>query len=296
LNLHKYEKEKSASGIKITVGTISVRYPLNSCQAGMEVIMKKNKLKNRIANYIYLSVLLSFIIPVIFLIYRIVTVQSLQTNSEAYRSQADYVLMLVQCILGIVVMLLPNILAKKFKFEIPSNIYFIFVIFLYCAIFLGEVRNFYYTVPHWDTILHTFGGFMWGAFGFSVIAFLNKDEHVTLNLTPIFVSIFAFCFSVALGTLWEIYEFSFDGLLGLNMQKFALEGGTLLVGRAALADTMKDLIVDGIGSLIISVFGYFSLKHERSWIRNMMSLPKQESIKEKEEITEDGLKEVSIHR
>ena len=72
-----------------------------------------------------------------------------------------------------------------------------------------------------------------------------------------------------LGVVWEIYEFTFDGLLGLNMQKFALEGGADLIGRAALVDTMKDLIVDCLGALIMSIIGYISLIYKKGWVEKL---------------------------
>lgn len=148
--------------------------------------------------------------------------------------------------------------------------YIVYVLFLWGAVFLGEVRNFYYRVPHWDTILHTCSGAMLGALGFSFINILNKHEKVHVELAPIFVAIFAFAFAVSLGVIWEIYEFTFDGILGLNMQKFALENGTQLVGRAALADTMEDLIVDCIGAFTMSTIGYISLKYKKGWIEKLL--------------------------
>ena len=135
-----------------------------------------------------------------------------------------------------------------------------YLVFLYCAITLGEVRDFYYRVPHWDTILHTLSGVMLGFFGFMVIDILNRDKNTSVNLSPIFVSLFAFCFAVSIGLVWEIYEYSFDGILGLNMQKFRLEDGTELIGRAALSDTMDDIIVDALGALSASVYGFIHLK------------------------------------
>ena len=91
---------------------------------------------------------------------------------------------------------------------------------------------------------------MIGALGFSIVTLLNKTEEVPMNLSPLFVALFSFCFAVTLGVVWEFYEFTFDGLLGLNMQKFALENGTQLIGRAALTDTMIDLFVDAVGALL----------------------------------------------
>ena len=151
-----------------------------------------------------------------------------------------------------------------------QNLFLIlYTIFLYCAIYLGEVKSFYYNVPHWDTILHTFSGAMLGALGFSFVTLLNKTEEVPMNLSPLFVVIFSFCFAVTLGVVWEIYEFTFDGVLGLNMQKFALESGEALIGRAALVDTMKDLIVDALGAFIMSIIGYISLKYKKGWIEKL---------------------------
>lgn len=215
-------------------------------------------------------VLISFIVPIVFLIYRIV-VSSNELPTEIYtRTRSDYVLMLVQCILGVFALMLPTFVSRKYKVQIPTNMYILYVVFLYGAIFLGEVRNFYYNVPHWDTILHTFSGAMIGALGFSFVSLMNKEENIPLNLTPFFVAFFAFCFAVTLGVIWEIYEFTFDGILGLNMQKFALEDGTGLIGRAALSDTMKDLIVDAIGAFVMSVIGYISLKYKKGWVEKLL--------------------------
>lgn len=231
---------------------------------------KKNKeiKKNKWGRRIFFYVLACFIIPLVFLIFKIFTAPTVANDTS--RVKSDYVLMFIQCLLGIFALILPSIISKKHKLQIPSNMYIIFMIFLYCAIFLGEVRNFYYEIPHWDTILHTFSGAMLGALGFSFISLLNNQDRIQFKLTPIFIAIFTFCFAVTLGALWEIYEFSFDGFLGLNMQKFALEDGTLLMGRAALSDTMKDIIVDCIGALFISLIGYISLKYKKGWYEKLL--------------------------
>lgn len=183
-------------------------------------------------------------------------------NTE-FRQKSDYVLMLLQCAAGGIIMFLPMMLERKLKFEIPDSMEILFFIFLYGAIYLGEVRSFYYRFANWDTILHTFSGGMLGALGFSVVNLLNRSKKVRINLSPLFVSLFAFCFAVMIGVLWEIYEFTFDGVLGLNMQKFRLESGEMLVGREALADTMEDLIVDALGALVMAVIGFFAIKHHR---------------------------------
>lgn len=185
------------------------------------------------------------------------------------RIKSDYVLMLVECVLGIVVLLLPGALLRRFHISVPSGMAILYILFLYCAIYLGEVRSFYYAVPHWDTILHAFSGGMLGALGFSVVNFLNRRTEF-VQLSPAFVALFAFFFAVSLGVVWEIYEFTVDGVLGLNMQKYAADGGAMLVGRAALLDTMKDLITDVIGAGAMALVGFFSLRDNRGWLDKLL--------------------------
>jgi len=176
--------------------------------------------------------------------------------------RSNYVLMFIQCLLGMVVLSLPSAVSRKWKFTIPNFIYIMYYLFLYCAIVLGEVLNFYYLVPHWDTILHFFSGAMLGALGFILVSWLNDSELVNVSLSPAFIALFAFCFALSCGAVWEIYEFTFDGLLNLNMQKFITADGTVLTGHAALIDTMKDIIVDALAALMIAVIGYARLKTE----------------------------------
>lgn len=229
--------------------------------------MEKRDWKSIIGKF----VLISFIAPMAFIIYKIIVSPTSNTeNIEGLRVKTDYILMLTQCILGVIGFFLPNIISKKTKIVIPSNMYIVYVLFLYGAVFLGEVRNYYYRVPHWDTILHTCSGAMLGALGFSFVNILNKHEKVHVELSPLFVALFAFGFAISLGVMWEIYEFTFDGVLGLNMQKFALEDGTQLIGRAAVTDTMEDLIVDSVGAFTMATIGYISLKYKKGWIDKLL--------------------------
>jgi uncharacterized membrane protein YjdF len=210
---------------------------------------------------------LTFLASTIYIAMRLILSPSSPASPEQnFAVKSDYALMLLQCVLGMAVMLLPGILQRKAQITIPSGMLIAFAVFLYCAIYLGEVHYFYFRIPHWDTMLHTFSGFALGAVGLSIIGLLNKSESVPMSLSPAFVAIFAFCFAVSIGVIWEIYEFAVDSIAGLNMQKYALESGELLNGRAALADTMKDLIVDSLGALTISIVGYVSMKRKAGWL------------------------------
>lgn len=236
--------------------------------------MKNDISSKKIIYILYWVTLFSFIAPIAYLIIRIIFSHNISGIDTVYRSRADYVLMLIQCFLGIIVIHIPSMISRKFNFEIPEALYLLYIIFLYCAIFLGEVQSFYYVIPRWDDILHCISSLMNGFFGFMVVAILNHDKKVRMNLSPFFLALFAFCFSVSVGTIWEIYEFSADAILGLNMQKFMLQDGTYLIGHEALSDTMRDFVVDCIGAFIATVIGYFSIKNKKGWIHDYLASDK----------------------
>lgn len=203
--------------------------------------------------------LISLALSVVFALVRCITAPAeLAAGAPYQKVKSDYLLMLLQCSMGLAVMFLPTILSRKWNIVVPGTITVLYYVFLYCAIFLGEVFEFFYLIPHWDTILHAFSGAMLSALGFVLVDILNRDSHVKVSMSPFFVSLFAFCFALAMGAVWEIYEYSFDALLGLNMQKHTTEAGVALVGTAALGDTMQDFIIDALSALAIAVLGFFT--------------------------------------
>ncbi len=223
-----------------------------------------SKLQKIIFGFVFASMVISVVI-IAFLISKAPEV----ATETGQMVKGDYSLMFAQSILGIFAMMLPSFVSKRLQIIIPSNMLILYVVFLYCAIFLGEVRSYYYDVEHWDTMLHGFSGGMIGIIGYSFVNLLNKSDNIDMKLSPLFVSVFAFCFAITLGVVWEVYEYTFDGILGLNMQKFMLEDKTPLVGRAALNDTMKDLIVDAAGAFVACLLGYISLKNKAGFIKKL---------------------------
>ncbi|MGM9927555.1 MAG: hypothetical protein ACI35P_06335 [Bacillus sp. (in: firmicutes)] len=210
--------------------------------------------------WLFRIILCLLIISVIYAIYMCTVAPSGAAHNEYERVKSDYVLMILQCAVGSIIMFLPSKVEKRFQIDIPDIMEILYFIFLFCAIYLGEVRNFYFRVPFWDLILHGFSAAMLGALGFIIVNFLNDTEKLNIELPPFFVALFAFCFAVTCGTVWEIYEFTADSVLGTNMQKFITADGTILIGREALADTMEDFIVDTLGALVVTIIGYFNLK------------------------------------
>lgn len=143
---------------------------------------------------------------------------------------------------------LPVLLGQRFRVRIPYEFESLAVIFVYMSLFLGEVQGYYVRFWWWDIVLHTGSGFLLGILGFLLVYVLNEKEDVELNLEPKFIAFFAFLFAMGMGAIWEIFEFAMDQLFGMNMQKSGLE------------DTMWDLIVDGIGALLMAILGWGFLK------------------------------------
>ena len=228
--------------------------------------MKKFFSVRNIVRFIFFT----FAASIIFIITRIFTAPAVAPPSDIIiRVKSDYGLLLFKCAAGLAAMMIPIWLHQKVGINIPSVMIVVYVVFIYCAIYLGEVRNFYYLIPHWDTVLHTFSGVALGALGFSIVSLLNKSDTVEFSLSPIFIAVFAFCFAVSLGVIWEFFEFAMDCLTDGNSQRYALENGELLIGQAALMDTMKDLIVNAIGALAISAIGFVSLKYDKKWLERL---------------------------
>ena len=187
-------------------------------------------------------------------------------NGVPDKLKSDYLLMLVQCCLGIFVMTIPGIISRRFRLMIPGVMCILYYIFLYCAIILGEILSFYHLFPGvWDSLLHAMSAAMLATLGFILVDWLNKEEGVRFSINPFFVALFAFSFAVMVGTLWEIYEFCVDGALKLNMQHYAAPDATPYLGRAAVIDTMKDIIIDVIASLVVALIGLATyLKRKRT--------------------------------
>lgn len=195
------------------------------------------------------------------------------------------------CALTLALLIVPSFIQVNLKIELPTGLEIILLLFIFAAEILGEIQAYYIRIPQWDTALHTVNGFLMAAIGFSLVDILNRHKRFSIQLSPVFVSIVAFCFSMTIGVLWEFFEFGMDWVFGLDMQKdtvldgiasvlldpeglqrpFSIDGiqtvvvngqdlglgGYLDVG---LVDTMEDLLVNFVGALSFSVIGYRYLK------------------------------------
>ncbi len=202
------------------------------------------------------------------------------------------------CLLSLILLILPLFIQNKFQITLPNALEISIYLFIFSAEILGEINNFYERIPYWDTILHTINGFLATAVGFSLIDLLNKNSK-KFNLSPIYLCLVAFCFSMTIGVMWEFFEYSMDKVFLTDMQKdeqittistvtldpnqnnnpliikdidhtilydksgnqlATINNGYLDIGNN---DTMKDLFVNFLGAIIFCFFGYFYLKDKK---------------------------------
>lgn len=157
---------------------------------------------------------------------------------------------------------LPTIFARGVKIVIPPQFELLAIAFIFASLYLGERRDFYARFWWWDLALHSTSGVLLGILGFLLVYVLNANPRIDLHMQPGFVAFFAFCFSITVGALWEIFEFAMDQLVGTNMQK------PMFGDPSGLTDTMWDLIVDAVGTFLIAVYGYrYMRRGERSLIK-----------------------------
>ncbi len=201
------------------------------------------------------------------------------------------------CVLTLILFLIPNFIEQRLHIDVPDTLEVIILLFIYAAEILGEIRSFYTIFPYWDTVLHTLNGFLCAAIGFSLVDILNRNSKLTsFSLSPAYMAVVAFCFSMTVGVLWEFFECAMDHFFFLDMQKDTVVntvssvmldpdglnrrviirdiadvivvhsdgaqqalglGGYLDIG---LLDTMKDLFVNFIGAVVFSVIGYVYVK------------------------------------
>ncbi|MDO4961571.1 MAG: hypothetical protein Q4E57_06940 [Eubacteriales bacterium] len=223
----------------------------------------------------------------VFVFLRVLTLMTLVR--AAYIGNYDHIKL---CILTLLLISMPSILERTLKIKLPTVMEVIFLCFVFAAEILGEINHFYTLVSGWDTALHTINGFLCAAVGFALVDMLNRSSRTSLSLSPLYLAITAFCFSMTVGVLWEFFEFGMDQVFLTDTQKdfivtaFAstrLGGGdpitvkdivqtviTTAEGRTVvidgyldigIIDTMKDLFVNFIGALSFSIIGFFYVKH-----------------------------------
>ena len=189
--------------------------------------------------------------------------------------------------LGMIVLIfLPMIIERIFKIKFPAFFNISLYVFFIFAVFIGTFMDIYSVFRHWDTILHGFSAVLFGLLSMCLVCAWFKNRE---DISPVFLLIFAFCFSLAIEAVWEIYEYTVDAIIvGYNAQRY-IENGVELVGRAALYDTMKDIIIGAIGALIAGIVCAICQKKNKNFLRafeikrtNKKQTVKNEDIEKKE--------------
>lgn len=178
-----------------------------------------------------------------------------------------------QCVGALVVLNIPMIISKKFRCYIPNFITITLYIFAFAHFVLGEIYRAYDHVFLYDKILHTTGGVIFAILSFSVIWLLNNSESKKIKLSPFFIVLFTFCFTMTVEYVWELVEFGVDRLFGANMQRWQdgitqLPDGSYVTSPAygsGLKDTMTDMIMNALGCLVVCIVAYIGMRRKPNW-------------------------------
>ena len=194
--------------------------------------------------------------------------------------KSEYLFVCAQSAIFLIVSFLPNFL-RRFELDIPDFIYIIFIFFCLAHFFCGEILGFFVKIKWWDSVLHTFSGMIIALLSFSLINLLNKNsKDFKLNIG--FAALFAFALAVSIGVIWEIIEFATDAWFGTNMQRAyvsTMNGrGDALVGQTALADTMKDLILDSIGAGVVCLICIIAVCKNKIKIEDLSFIKKNKKV------------------
>ena len=228
--------------------------------------------------------------PAVFTVYMVLRLIVLATLvSSILRGEYESAFI---CLLVLALFMLPFFIQQNFGIKLPSTLEIIILLFIFAAEILGELKCYFITFSHWDSMLHTTTGFLCAATGFALIDILNRNSRIKFQLSPIYVALTAFCFSMTVGVLWEFFEFGMDRLFLMDMQKdtvvqsitsvmldptnsnipVTIDGITSVAVNGqdlgfngyldiGLYDTMKDLFVNFVGAVVFSTIGYFYIKH-----------------------------------
>jgi hypothetical protein len=168
-------------------------------------------------------------------------------------------------ILTLILFMLPSFFTKHTKIRIPAALQIVILLFIFASMYLGEIHNYYYRYGWWDSMLHGNSAIVLAYIGFLLVYTLNRNKRMHVRLSPFFMALFSFCFALAIGSLWEIFEFAVDVIRGANMQK--ARGLELINGvfdtRLGVIDTMRDLIMDAAGAFIVSMIGYLHITNRK---------------------------------
>jgi hypothetical protein len=253
---------------------------------------------------------------ILFFVYLIIRLLVIAVMIEELRERNIYNVFL--CVLSLILFLIPSFVEKHIKIDVPDTMEVIILLFIFSAEILGEISSYYLTFPYWDTMLHTVNGFLCAAIGFALIDILNNSDRFAMKMSPVFVVLSSFCFSMTIGVIWEFFEFFMDVFFHTDMQKDTIlpaissvllnpEGKnsavTIIVDSISIGgvtfpgyldiglfDTMADLFVNFVGALVFSVCGFFYVKNrgKSRFIRHFL-LKRMENC-EKEPLAEKAPK------
>ena len=108
--------------------------------------------------------------------------------------------------------------------------------------FLGVTCELYGQIFWYDKFIHFLSGIITSFIAIYILEKIKNRHNLLFNI------LFIIAFSLMVASLWEIFEYLSSYYFNVDPQRVALTG---------VSDTMKDIIVAFLGSILISLSYYF---------------------------------------
>ena len=150
---------------------------------------------------------------------------------------------------GFVVSIFPQLVVQKLKLHLPVSYEIVVMGFIVASIMLGELFDIYEKYWWWDSVLHLSSGVIIGYIGFMILYVFRLQGKLTVG--PGIIAFLVFSVSMMVASMWEVFEFAVDQVTGSRMQRHNF-------------DTMKDIILAMLGSILASFVAYWHTRWPES--------------------------------
>lgn len=165
---------------------------------------------------------------------------------------------LLQYIAMSIVLISPRLFKKFANLEVPVEVHISVTAFAFLGLVLGDGLNFYGKIGWWDSLLHFTSGIILSFIALWLLQMLIlRRKYLFMHRALLYI--FVVAFSLAVGAVWELCEYTVDDIFHTNNQQYMATTRATIVssddepleGHDALADTMKDLALDLAGAILV---------------------------------------------
>lgn len=163
--------------------------------------------------------------------------------------------------IALVITFIPAILERNYKLHLDPwlGLWITTAVFLHSLGSAGLYGRLYW----WDNLTHAMSATVIAGAGYTVARAIDlHSEEIFVPRRFFFVYIFVVVLSF--GVIWELFEFALD-IIALST------GVTMPLAQHGLDDTVRDLMFNSVGALLVALFGQAHLTGVAEVLRHRLS-------------------------